>query len=52
MSQSTPSGRRDAHRLTLDQHEVREALLEHGDDGHLAWVTAQVDGTEEHPLVE
>jgi hypothetical protein len=52
MSQSTPSGRRDAHRLTLDQHEVREALLEHRDDGHLASVTTELDGAEEHPLVE
>ncbi|PYY33813.1 hypothetical protein DEJ16_03370 [Curtobacterium sp. MCJR17_055] len=52
MSQSTPSGRRDAHRLSSDEAEVREALLDHDADPHLTWVTAQLDGTEEHPLVE
>ncbi|WP_181439460.1 hypothetical protein [Curtobacterium sp. MCBD17_032] len=52
MSQSTPSGRRDAHRLSSDEAEVREALLEHDADPHLSWVTAQLDGTEERPLVE
>jgi hypothetical protein len=50
MSQSTPSGRRDAYRLSTDEAEVREALLDH--DPHLSWVTAQLDGTEERPLVE
>ncbi|WP_420363607.1 hypothetical protein AABM26_04505 [Curtobacterium aetherium] len=52
MSQSTPAGRRDAHRLSTDEAEVREALLDHGEDPHLSWVTAQLDGTEERPLVE
>ncbi|WP_181431175.1 hypothetical protein [Curtobacterium sp. MCBD17_021] len=52
MSQSTPSGRRDAHRLSHDEAEVREALLDHDGDAHLSWVTAQFDGTEERPLVE
>jgi hypothetical protein len=52
MSQSTPSGRKDARRLSSDEAEVREALLDHDRDPHLTWVTAQLDGTEEHPLVE
>jgi hypothetical protein len=52
MSQSTPSGRRDAFRLSTDEAEVRQALLEHDADDHLSRVTAQLDGTEEHPLVE
>jgi hypothetical protein len=52
MSHSTPSGRRDAYRLSNDEAEVRDALLAHGDDGQLAWVTAQLDGAEERPLVE
>ena len=52
MSQSTPSGRRDAYRLSTDEAEVRDALLDHDHDSHLSWVTAQLDGMEERPLVE
>lgn len=47
MSQSTQSGRRDAVRISLDEAEVREALLERSHeprDGAAAF--SQVDGAD------
>jgi hypothetical protein len=41
MSQSTHSGRRDAHRLNRDEAEVRDALLEHSEDSVNAWIAEE-----------
>jgi hypothetical protein len=45
MSQSTRSGSKSAIRLTTDEAEVRDALLDHTDGG--AWIFDQIDAAED-----
>ncbi|MFJ3384459.1 MULTISPECIES: hypothetical protein [unclassified Curtobacterium] len=52
MSQSTQSGRRDAHRLNRDEAEVRDALLEHSDEKYNGWIFAQLDAAEGRERLE
>lgn len=46
MSQSTRSGRKSAQRLTSDEQEVKDALLDHSDGG-TAWIFDQLDAAED-----
>uniref|UniRef100_A0A942SYN8 Uncharacterized protein n=1 Tax=Neobacillus citreus TaxID=2833578 RepID=A0A942SYN8_9BACI len=46
MSQSTRSGSKNAIRLTTDEAEVRDALLDHSDGGN-AWIFDQIDAAED-----
>ena len=46
MSQSTRSGSKSAIRLTTDEAEVRDALLDHS-DGSTAWIFDQLDAAED-----
>ncbi|MDP4333736.1 hypothetical protein Q7F20_10175 [Curtobacterium sp. A7_M15] len=46
MSQSTRSGSKSAIRLTTDEAEVRDALLDHSDGGN-AWIVDQVDSADD-----
>ncbi|WP_171898786.1 hypothetical protein [Curtobacterium sp. UCD-KPL2560] len=45
MSQSTRSGSKHAIRLTTDEAEVRDALLDHTDHG-AAWAVEDLEGTD------
>ena len=46
MSQSTRSGSKLAQRLTTDEQEVKDALLDHS-DGSTAWIFDQLDAAED-----
>jgi hypothetical protein len=46
MSQSTRSGSKFAQRQNTDEQEVKDALLDHSDDG-TAWIFDQVDGADD-----
>ncbi|WIE76058.1 hypothetical protein [Curtobacterium sp. MCSS17_007] len=46
MSQQTRSGSKHAIRLTTDEAEVRDALLDHTEHG-AAWAAQDIDGSEE-----
>ena len=46
MSQQTRSGSKHAIRLTTDEAEVRDALLDHTEHG-AAWAAEHLDGSEE-----
>jgi len=46
MSQSTRSGSKSAQRLSTDEQEVKDALLDHS-TGDAAWIFDQLDAAED-----
>ncbi|WFR68055.1 hypothetical protein P9139_06905 [Curtobacterium flaccumfaciens] len=46
MSQSTRSGSKSAQKLSNDEQEVKEALLDRS-DGSTAWIFDQIDAAED-----
>lgn len=47
MSQTPHGAPHDAEPLSPDEAEVRDALLDHSDDTHRAWISQQLDAAEE-----
>jgi hypothetical protein len=46
MSQSTRSGSKHAQRLSTDEQEVKDALLDHSEHG-TSWIFDQIDSAED-----